>query len=121
MKRRAKRRDDLLDVLLELRAAEERGDPMPPVQSEDGAATGWTDDRQARDDPPMESPGFVCRHCNSREYIAVGQSRKGATFYACAGCSGVFMDPAKFGKPAHELVTPGLGHLLVGQSKAGQK
>jgi hypothetical protein len=120
MKRR-RRPDDLLDVLLELRTAEERGDAMPPIQSEGGAGTGWTDDRQARDDPAMESPGFVCRHCNSREYVAVGRSRMGATFYACAGCSGVFMDPSKYGKPAHELVTPGLGHLFVGQAKGGRK
>lgn len=69
----------------------------------------------------MESTGFVFRHCNSREYIAVGQSRKGATFYACAGCSGVFMDPTKFGKKAHELVTPALGHLFEGQAKGGRE
>lgn len=67
----------------------------------------------------MESPGYVCRHCDSRAYIAVGRSCKGTTFYACAGCTGVFVDPAKFGKPAHELVTPGLAHLFVGQSKVG--
>jgi hypothetical protein len=29
------------------------------------------------------------------------------------------MDPAKFGKPAHELVSPGLVHLFVAQSKVG--
>jgi hypothetical protein len=44
MKRRRRRRDDLLDVLLELRAAGERGEPMPPVQHDDPAGTGWTGD-----------------------------------------------------------------------------
>lgn len=59
---------------------------------------------------------FQCRVCQCRDYVAVGKSRLGARFYACAGCSGVFMEPAKWSRAAHEQVTPGLGHLLP-QSK----
>ena len=56
-------------------------------------------------------PEFQCRLCRSRTYVAVGRSRLGARFYACAGCSGVFMDPDRWTRPAHEQVTPGLDHL----------
>ena len=62
--------------------------------------------------PPTASTTFQCRVCGSREYVAVGKSRLGARFYACAGCSGVFMDPVRWSRPAHEQVTPGLAHLV---------
>ncbi len=50
--------------------------------------------------------------------MAVGKSRLGARFYACAGCSVVFMDPAKWSRPPHEQITPGLGHLMPQAKKS---
>jgi hypothetical protein len=61
---------------------------------------------------------FQCRVCQCRDYVAVGKSRLGARFYACAGCSGVFMDPAKWSRPSHEQVTPGLAHLMPQSKRA---
>lgn len=77
------------------------------------------DDRQRRGDAPAVDTlsAFACRVCNSREYVAVGRSRLGAPFYACAGCTRIFTDPSKASKPAHELVTPGLGHLFAGRTR----
>ncbi|MCU0758916.1 MAG: hypothetical protein MUF07_06920 [Steroidobacteraceae bacterium] len=59
----------------------------------------------------LPRPGFQCRVCSSPDFVAVGKSRLGAKFYACAGCSAVFMDPGKWSKPAHEQAVPGLAHL----------
>ena len=56
---------------------------------------------------------LCCRVCRARTYIAVGKSRLGAKFYACASCSTVFMAPEKFSKPQHEQLTPTLGHLFL--------
>ena len=55
---------------------------------------------------------FCCRVCRARSYIAVGKSRLGAKFYACAECSAVFMTPEKFSKPPHEQLLPSMGHLF---------
>lgn len=65
-----------------------------------------------------EDVTFQCRLCHCRDYVAVGKSRLGARFYACAGCSAVFMDPAKWSRPPHEQVTPGLGHLIPQAKKS---
>ena len=59
MKRRRRCRDDLLDVLLEIRSAEERGDPMPPVQCLVGSSTGWTVVSDPDDDHTDERPADV--------------------------------------------------------------
>lgn len=66
---------------------------------------------------PTEVP-FQCRVCQSRDYVSVGKSRLGARFYACAGCSGVFMEPARWSRPPHEQVTPGLAHLMPQAKKS---
>lgn len=73
-------------------------------------------------DPVTMLPAeFACRVCDCREYIAIGQSRKGAAFYSCAGCSRLFTDPVKAGRPAHELVTPSLAHLSPQRTDYGRK
>lgn len=59
----------------------------------------------------MTLPDFRCRNCNSPDFVAVGKSRLGAKFFACAGCTAVFMDPTQWSKARHEQLTPGLGHL----------
>jgi hypothetical protein len=108
-------------VLLALRAAEERGDPMPPVQDGDLRGTGWTPADAPGDAVAMEPPEFACRVCDCREFVAVGQSRKGAAFYSCTGCSRVFTDPAKASKPPHELILPGIGHLIPQRTEPRRK
>jgi hypothetical protein len=47
----------------------------------------------------MSAPDFTCRFCFAHSFVIVGRSRLGARLYACAGCSIVFMDPAKFCSP----------------------
>ncbi len=61
---------------------------------------------------------FQCRLCHYRDYVAIGKSRLGARFYACADCSVVFMDPAKWSRPAHEQVTPNFAHLMPQSKKS---
>lgn len=74
---------------------------------------------RARSCAVMQPAEFACRVCDCRAYVAVGQSRKGAGFDACAGCSLVFTAPEKLSKPPHELVTPGFAHLFVGRPRDG--
>ena len=94
---------------------------MPPVQCLVGSATGWTVVDAPADPVTMLPAEFACRVCDCREYIAIGQSRKGAAFYSCAGCSRLFTDPVKAGRPAHELVTPSLAHLSPQRTDYGRK
>lgn len=65
-------------------------------------------------------PAFLCRVCPSRDFVAVGKSRLGARFYACSGCSAVFMDPLRWSRPAHEQVLPGLAHLMPRPPRTGE-
>lgn len=55
---------------------------------------------------------FCCRLCDAREFVAVGKTRLGARIFACSGCSVMFLDPQKFAKPAHQQLTPRMGHLI---------
>jgi len=65
----------------------------------------------------MTAPEYWCRLCNSRDDIAVGKSRLGIRFYACAGCSVVFMEPATWSRQAQEQITPSLAHLFVAHER----
>lgn len=94
MKARRRQRNDLLDVLLEIRAAEEGGQPMPPIQSVDYARTGWTaTDRETDRSPADALPPLACRECSATVYIPVGRSRRETASLACAGCCLAFLDP----------------------------
>lgn len=94
-----RRRTDLLDVLLELRAAEQDGAALPPGDMDDPGKPVWNGPTRPRNATGMDSIGFGCRDRGCRQYIAIGQSRKGAEFFACVACSIVFTDPGNASKP----------------------
>ncbi len=79
MKRRRRRRDDPLDVQLELRAAEKRGDRMTPLKDEDRATIGWAAAANSRDDFP---DGVARIRCETR-VSATAQVETGLTSHLC--------------------------------------